>query len=180
MKRLASLFTSVCRCPGSWLRRNWLIGLACALAAASGCSRLRPLAAKPQAEIKSLLGGGNPAPPLTPTQLQGEVMRFADDYAGRVAQAADDVHQHRLALERGHATRGGRGVQGCGDRLLDQGGVRTRNACRRTSGVLVRDDQVGIRRRRLVGEETGVCLAEHVRHSRWPQPCYRAAVTAAA
>ena len=55
-----------------------------------GCSYLKPTKAADTAEVKTLQPKSEKPRPTTLTVLQSEVMRFADDYASTVAQAADD------------------------------------------------------------------------------------------
>ncbi len=54
----------------------------------SGCVQLP--AAKPKAEVKSIQRNEDDPDSITPTALQAEVMRFADEYSLVMAQAADD------------------------------------------------------------------------------------------
>jgi hypothetical protein len=84
--------------PGSrsWLsrplpfRRAWAgLGLLLLLVALSGCVRLP--SKQPKGGVASLQLGTNATGAVTPTALQAEVMRFADEYSIIVAQEADDL-----------------------------------------------------------------------------------------
>src|SRR5262245_61887033 len=67
------------------------LGLALTLAA-SGCSLLHSSGSQPKAEVRALrLGTNQVGAALTLTVLQAKVMRFADEYVAKVAQAADDL-----------------------------------------------------------------------------------------
>jgi hypothetical protein len=56
----------------------------------AGCSHLPVPASQPKAEVKSLKRKSGAPGSVTPTMLQAEVMRFADEYGMTIAQAADD------------------------------------------------------------------------------------------
>ncbi|HXI53919.1 MAG TPA: hypothetical protein VNH84_20535 [Candidatus Saccharimonadales bacterium] len=58
------------------------------LALAAGCLRLPK--SKPKAEVKSIHSKPEAAGSITPTVLQARAMRFADEYAMVIAQAAED------------------------------------------------------------------------------------------
>ncbi len=71
-------------------RPGWVATLVLA-AMVSGCSTLRLPVSERKASVKSVQLTGDRTGPITYPVLNGRVIRFADTYAGTVAQACDDV-----------------------------------------------------------------------------------------